>query len=120
MMLKLNNFHCNIILLLFQLIKNSLSKEAIIFAFQMNRHGARAPYLGDKDGIDVYKEKWTQIEELSDIGRRMLYLLVVKVRKRYIKDYGLLSENYNPQEIFIKESDSNRTIESIYCFLQGL
>ena len=86
----------------------------------MNRHGARAHYLGVKDGIDVYKEKWTQIEELSDIGRRMLYLLVVKVRKRYIKDYGLLSENYNPQEIFIKESDSNRTIESIYCFLQGL
>ena len=61
MMLKLNNFHYNIILLLFHLIKNILSKEAIIFAFQMNRHGARAPYLGVKDGIDVYKEKWTQI-----------------------------------------------------------
>ena len=105
---------------LFLLIGQISPKETIIFAFQINRHGARAPYLGVQEGLDVYKEKWTQIEEISDVGRRMLYLLGVKIRKRYIDEYHLLSPNYNPQEIFIKSTDSNRTIESIYSFIQGL
>ena len=118
MLLILNLYYYYLILIL-SLIKNN-SSEKILFAFQMNRHGARAPYLGVINGIDVYKERWTQIEELSDVGRRMLYLLGVKVRKRYIEKYKLLSENYNPQEIYIKSTDSNRTIESIYSFLQGL
>lgn len=108
------------LIFLFLLNNNILSKETIIFAFQMNRHGARAPYLGVKNGIDVYKEEWKQIEELSNVGRRQLYLLGTKVRKRYIDEYKLLSEIYNPQEIYIKSTDSNRTIESIYSFLQGL
>ena len=94
--------------------------EKIIFAWQINRHGARAPYLGVKNGTDVYGEKWTQIEELSDVGKRMLYLLGVKVRKRYVDEYKLLSEKYNPQEIYIRSTDVNRTIESIESFLQGL
>ena len=112
-------------ILLFFLIlffKNILSEleEKILFAFQMNRHGARAPYLGVTNGLDVYKEKWLKNGELSDIGKRQLYLLGVKVRKRYIEKYNLLSENYNPQEIYIKSTDSNRTIISTYSFLQGL
>ena len=44
------------------LISNISSEETVIFAWQMNRHGARAPYLGVVDGVDVYKENWTQIE----------------------------------------------------------
>ena len=93
---------------------------SILFAWQINRHGARAPYLGVKNGVDVYKEKWTQIEELSEVGKRMLYLLGVKVRKRYVTQHGLLSEEYNPHEIYIRSTDVNRTIESIESFLQGL
>ena len=50
--------------------------------WQMNNHGTLAPYLWVKNGVDVYKEKSTQIEELSEIGKRMLYLLGVKVWKR--------------------------------------
>lgn len=106
-----------IFLLLFKIIT---SKEKIIFAWQINRHGARAPYLGVQNGIDAYKENWTQIEELSEVGKRMLYLLGVKARKRYINDYELLSREYNPQEIYIRSTDVNRTIESIESFLQGL
>jgi hypothetical protein len=85
----------------------------------MNRHGARAPFLGVKNGVDAYKEYWTQIEELSDVGKRMLYLLGVKARKRYVDEYGLLNEKYDPHEIYIRSTDVNRTIESIESFLQG-
>ena len=118
MRIKLKFFHCFPIL--FFIINYISPKEILIFAFQMNRHGARAPYLGVENGTDVYKEKWTQIEEISSVGRRMLYLLGVKVRKRYIDEFHLLNQTYNPQEIFIKSTDSNRTIESIYSYLQGL
>ena len=86
----------------------------------MNRHGARAPYFGVQNGYDVYKEKWIQIEELSEVGKRMLYLLGVNVRKRYIENNDFLDPIYNPNEIYVKSTDSNRTIESIYAFLQGL
>ena len=104
----------------FFLIPNISSEEKVIFAWQINRHGARAPYLGVVDGVDVYKENWTQIEELSGVGKRMLYLLGVKARKRYIDKFRLLNRIYNPQEIYIRSTDVNRTIESIESYLQGL
>ena len=71
-------FFYPIFVFLISFISAQESQEKIIFAWQINRHGARAPYLGVKDGIDIYGEKWTQIEELSDVGKRMLYLLGVK------------------------------------------
>ena len=87
----------------------------------MFRHGARAPFFGIENGKDKYNESWIKEEELSNIGKRMLYLLGVKSRKRYIiNNNNFLSEKYSPQEIYIRSTDSNRTIESIYSFLQGL
>lgn len=106
----------------FSLLITILSKEdeTILFAFQMNRHGARAPYDRINNGKDIFHEEWGKKKELSPVGKRQLYLLGAKVRNRYIKKYKLLSEQYNPQEIYIKCTDSNRTIESTYSFIQGL
>ena len=109
-----------IFLISFFLILKLSSEEKVIFAWQMHRHGARAPYLGVVNGTDAYREKWTQIEELSGVGKRMLYLLGVNARKRYIDKFSLLNEEYNPQEIYIRSTDVNRTIESIESYLQGL
>ena len=75
MNLKFNFFHY--FLFIFLLIKKIISKETILFAFQMNLHGAGAPYLGVENCYDIYREKWIQIEELSEVGKRMLYLLGV-------------------------------------------
>ena len=117
-MLKKIDFFIFFIILL--LLKYISSEERLIFAFEINRHGARAPAYGVKDGIDLFQEEWTSNGELSDVGKRQLYLLGSGVRKRYIKEYKLLSENYNPQEIYIKSTDYNRTIDSVYSFIQGL
>ena len=116
----LQNLNIFLFAILSLLLFNNCSNEKIIFSFQLNRHGARSPYSGVKNGIDVYKEKWIKNGELTDIGKRQLYLLGVKVRKRYIDEFKLLSREYNPQEIYIRSTDHNRTIESIYSFLQGL
>ena len=97
-----------------------ISAEKVIYAWQMHRHGARAPYLGVTNFLDFYKEKWIDKEELTNMGKRMLYLLGVKARKRYVKDTKLLSSEYSPQEILIRSTDVNRTIESVECFIQGL
>ena len=97
-----------------------ISAEKVIYAWQMHRHGARAPYLGVTNFLDFYKEKWIAKEELTNIGKRMLYLLGVKARKRYVDETKLLSPEYSPQEILIRSTDVNRTIESVECFIQGL
>ena len=62
-----------IFLLLSKKINSEEENETILFAWEVNRHGARAPYLGVVNGIDAYYEKWIQIEELSDVRKRMLY-----------------------------------------------
>ena len=111
----------NIFLIIFLSLINIYFQEEILFSFQINRHGARSPYSGIQNGIDVYKEKWSlEGNELTDIGKRQLYLLGVKARKRYVDKYNLLKKEYNPQEILIRSTDYNRTIESIYSYLQGL
>ena len=102
------------------LILKISSEEKVIFAWQIHRHGARAPYSGVENGVDAYKENWIQINELSGVGKRMLYLLGVKARKRYIDQFQLLNKTYNPQEIYIRSTDVNRTIESVESYLQGL
>ena len=107
-------------LIIFSSLKVIISEEKIIFAWQIHRHGARAPYRGVVNNTDVYHENWTEIEELTEVGKRMLYLLGVKTRKRYVEKYKLLNEQYNPQEIYIRSTDVNRTIESIESLLQGL
>ena len=97
-----------------------IDSEKILFAWQIHRHGARAPYNGIINNSDIYKEHWLEKEELTNVGKRMLYLLGVKARKRYIIQTKLLSKQYSPQEILIRSTDVNRTIESVESFLQGL
>ena len=108
------------ILQLLSIFIANISAEKVIYAWQMHRHGARAPYLGVTNNTDFYQEKWIDKEELTYMGKRMLYLLGVKARKKYVVEKKLLSETYSPQEILIRSTDVNRTIESVECFIQGL
>ena len=108
----------NILKIFLILIVKTIQEEKILFAFQMNNNGARSPNYGVNNEIDFFKEKWYGNNELSIIGKRQLYLSGIKARKRYINK--LIQETYNPQDILIKSTDYNHTIESIYSFLQGL
>ena len=70
--------------------------EQLIFAFELVRHGARTP-LEDRD-LDKFK-----VEEgmLTAEGMRQRYLLGRYNRKRYTETFKLLSEEYEPSEIYI-------------------
>ena len=117
-MLKLNQNLLIYLLLFLPIIKSQ--KEELKFVFQMHRHGARAPFTGVKNEKDCFKESWINDGEISEVGKRMHYLLGVRNRKRFIQNYTFLKENYDPQEILIYSTDVNRTIQSIYSQLQGL
>ena len=107
-----------IILLL--IFPSLITSEKILFAWQIHRHGARAPYNDIVNNTDIYKEHWLEKEELTNVGKRMLYLLGVKANKRYVGEGKLLNKTYSPQEILIRSTDVNRTIESVESFIQGL
>ena len=111
---------CFFILLFLTLIKNISLYETVIFAFQIFKHGASAPISGVKNGVDLFNENWLENGEITNIGKRQLYLLGVKSRERYITNFKLINAKYNPNELFIKSTDTNRTIESTYSFIHGL
>lgn len=109
-----------ILFTILSLLKYVSSENKLIFAFEIHRHGASSPFSGVKNEKDLFGENWISNGELSNVGKRQLYLLGNSVRKRYMEKFNLLSKNYNPQEIFIQSTDYNRSIESIYSFIQGL
>jgi len=94
--------------------------EKLIFASLHSRHGARAPLDCDQNSKDFLGEKWTVPGELSPTGQRMEYILGLRNRQRYIKQYELLSKQFDPHEILVYSTDVNRTILSISSQLQGL
>ena len=91
----------------------------LLFVWEQFRHGARGPWISVDPitGLDFIGEKWNGEGELTPLGTRMHYLLGVSMKKRY-KDF--LSEKFNPNEIFIKSTDVNRTIMSSFATLQGM
>ena len=99
--------------------KTKKSEDKLLFVWEHFRHGARGPYIA-VDPItykDFIGEKWDGVGELTPLGLRMHYLLGISTKKKYS---NFLSKTYNPNELFILSTNVNRTINSVYSFLQGL
>ena len=95
--------------------------DQLIFVSTHFRHGARAPMKVDSEYKDHIGQKWTNPGELTGIGQRMLYVLGLRNRLRYITDtYQFLSKKFDSHEILIYSSSFNRTLMSAYAQLQGL
>ncbi len=105
-----------ILIPIFQILRT----EELKFVFEIHRHGARAPFVGIKNNIDCYGEKWISSNELTEVGKRSHFLIGVRNRKRFIEKYNFLKKNFDPEEIEIFTTDFNRTIQSVYSQLMGL
>ena len=105
-------------LLLFILVSIiSIYNCELRFVFEMFRHGARAPWNSlNKTNIDIFGEKWSGDSELTGVGMRQHFLLGFRNRKKYS---NFISEIYDPKEIYIMSTDTNRTLMSAYSQLQG-
>ena len=112
-------FFNHIIIVLFfilNLFKNSFLKT--LFIFEHSRHGHRTNSDLDNNNLDIFKEKWDGDSELTNIGLKQHYLLGNYIRNKYNNLINYTS--YNPNEIFILSTTSNRTILSARAQLNGI
>lgn len=108
-----------ILLLLFNL-SFILSADSLLFAFAFTRNGARTPLHLSKDNKDIFGEKWFGQGELTKVGKRQQYLLGYYLHLQYIQYSKLLSEIYEPREVFFSSTENNRTLQSAYAQIHGI
>ena len=81
------------------------------------RHGAREP----TSSPPYDDEKWVEYEgELTSAGLRQQYLLGKEMRKKYIEKLHFIPNSFNHSQIYVRSTDSNRTIMSVTSHLLGL
>jgi hypothetical protein len=116
------NIHKQIIIVFFiALIKDSNTDDKLRWAFEVFRHGARTPYSGmTADFKDCFGHQWNGIKELTGVGLRQHFLVGYRNRLKYINEKGLIKDTYDPREVFLISTDSNRTIMSANAQIQGL
>ena len=107
----------NIIILLI-----SITNQAELrWAFEIFRHGARTPYSGmTSDFKDCFNQQWIGLKELTGVGLRQHFLVGYRNRIKYINEAKLIKPYYDPREVYIISTDSNRTIMSANAQIQGL
>jgi hypothetical protein len=93
-----------IITLLLGLI-SAQSDDKLAFVFEMVRHGARAPLIPQPP--NVFKVAGGC---LTASGMRQRFLLGAYYRQRYIEQYGLLDETFNPNQIYSQATDVHRVL----------
>uniref|UniRef100_A0A5S6R2S9 acid phosphatase n=1 Tax=Trichuris muris TaxID=70415 RepID=A0A5S6R2S9_TRIMR len=93
------------------------STRQLVFVHTLYRHGERSP-LGTYPN-DPYKEEiWPNgFRQLLPLGCLQQYELGCFLKARYA---NFLSSRYNASEIYVRSTDSDRTLASAYCNLAGL
>lgn len=93
--------------------------DKLRFVFGLFRHGARAPWNSlDINNIDLFGSQWDGDSQLTAVGLRQHYLLGYKNRLKYFKNLNITS--FNPNEISIFSTETDRTIMSAYSELFGM
>ena len=110
-----------IIILVFGLINYSKEEDKLRWAFEIFRHGARTPYSGmNKSFHDCFGHQWIGLKELTGVGLRQHFLVGYRNQIKYIKENKLINPIYDPREVYLISTDSNRTIMSANAQVQGL
>ncbi|CDW84663.1 major acid phosphatase map (histidine-acid phosphatase) [Stylonychia lemnae] len=111
-------FNSILILLAFQSINLSNAKEQLEMAIEICRHGARSPVDQKHNVSQIY---WPRgLGMLTEVGSRQQFELGTELRKRYIDEYKLLDEVYNPEQLLVMSTVRERCFESAQAQLQGL
>ncbi|KAI6183200.1 Acid phosphatase [Aphelenchoides bicaudatus] len=97
--------------------KEVASEDELVLVHTIWRHGSRAPLRLFKNDPNI-EEKWQfGLGNLLPAGMLDCLKLGRRLRERY---YDYLSPHYNFSEIFIRSSDTNRTLRSASSNLIGL
>ena len=108
-------------LIIILLIQNTSQQAELRWAFEIFRHGARTPYSGmTHDFKDCFGQKWYGQKELIGVGLRQHFLVGYRNRIKYTEKNKLIKPYYDPREVYLISTDSNRTIMSANAQVQGL
>jgi lysosomal acid phosphatase len=91
--------------------------DKLIFATEIIRHGERT---ASTDLINFPYEDPRGKGQLTANGITQVRDLGTQLHTTYIDTYRLLSEHYNPNEIYARSTDFDRTLMSANAFLLGL
>lgn len=95
--------------------RESAHDRKLIFAVDVIRHGDRTPI------IDIPKShyRWSEgLGQLTPLGMHQEYELGKKFHQRYIGK--LLPSNYQVETLYVRSTDTDRTLMSAECVLMGL
>lgn len=93
------------------------SKDKLIFAAEIIRHGDRTP----SSSLPTAPYDWPEgLGELTAIGMKQEFELGKKFREYYIIEQKLLPESYQPSTLYVRSSNFNRTLMSAQSVLLGL
>ncbi len=95
----------------------SFAEEKMLFAVDLIRHGDRAPLTTLPCDPVAWKEA---PGELTPEGMQQEFLLGKKLRQKYVYGYHLLDENYDAKTIYVRSTQTNRSLMSAESFLLGL
>lgn len=92
-------------------------KDKLIFATEIIRHGDRTP----SSSLPTAPYEWPEgLGELTAIGMQQEFELGKKFREYYITEQKLLPESYQPNTLYVRSSNFNRTLMSAQSVLLGL
>uniref|UniRef100_A0A1I7RYK8 acid phosphatase n=1 Tax=Bursaphelenchus xylophilus TaxID=6326 RepID=A0A1I7RYK8_BURXY len=81
------------------------------------RHGDRMP---DRD-MPKFGVKWPlPTGEMSVLGMEQQFKLGEKLRTRYVETEKLISPYFNSEEIYVRSTDKNRTLQSASITMMGM
>ena len=101
-------------LILFPNVYSQLTR----FAFTFSSSGTRNPSTLSPYNKDIFGKSWPSGNSaLTSVGKRQQFLLGRYIRMKYSQ---LISDEYDPREVFISATDDNHTIQSAYSQIRGL
>ena len=69
--------------------------------------------------IDLFNHRWIGRNELTGVGLRQSFLVGYRDRLRYIEEKQLITSEYDPRDILVLSTESNRIIMSVYANIYG-
>ena len=106
--------------LIFVLQINVLISNKLISVYFLNRHGARGPMHTHQNSKDFFGNYISNKGQLHFYGERMLYILGLYNKFKYIYNENFLNKTCDPNEIYIFSSFLDRTFMSSQSEILGL
>ena len=108
------------LIFLIQLIIKIYKSDKLISVYSIDRHGSRSPMITNDNHKDFFDIEWPNPGMLTPNGERMLYILGMYKRYKYIEKLNFISPKCESNEIYFGCSYEKRAIMSALSEIQGL